>query len=86
MKLKKEFVTHSTDSEHITVATGKSGFSGMLRSNETAGFIIEQLKHETTEEEIAAAMAEEYDAPESVIREDVHRIIEKLRSINAIDE
>ena len=86
MKLNREFVTHSTENEHLTVATGKSGFTGMLRSNQTAGFIIEQLKHETTEDEIAAALFAEYDAPEDVIKRDVHAVIEKLRSIGAIDE
>ena len=65
---------------------GTDAFTGMLRSNQTAGFIIEQLKHETTEEEIAAALFAEYDAPEDVIKRDVHAVIEKLRSIGAIDE
>ena len=86
MKLKKEFVTHSTDTEHITVTTGNTEFKGMLRSNETAGFIIEMLKEDTTEEKIVSAMFDEYDAPIEVIAADVHKIIEKLRSIGAIDE
>ena len=58
----------------------------MLLSNETAGFIIEHLKSETTEDKIVDQMFEEYDAPREVIAADVHRIIEKLRSVGAIDE
>ena len=86
MKLKKEFVTHQNDNEHVTVAAGNTDFTGMLLSNETAGFIIEHLKSETTEDKIVDQMFEEYDAPREVIAADVHRIIEKLRSIGAIDE
>ena len=86
MKLKKEFVTHQNDNEHVTVAAGNTEFTGMLLSNETAGFIIEHLKSETTEDKIVDQMFEEYDAPREVIAADVHRIIEKLRSIGAIDE
>ena len=86
MKLKKEFVTHQNDNEHVTVAAGNTEFTGMLLSNETAGFIIEHLKSETTEDKIVDQMFEEYDAPREVITADVHRIIEKLRSIGAIDE
>lgn len=86
MKLKKEFVTHQNDNEHVTVAAGNTEFTGMLLSNETAGFIIEHLKSETTEDKIVDQMFEEYDAPREVIAADVHRIIEKLRSVGAIDE
>ncbi len=86
MKLKKEFVTHQNDNEHVTVAAGNTEFTGMLFGNETAGFIIEHLKSETTEDKIVDQMFEEYDAPREVIAADVHRIIEKLRSVGAIDE
>ena len=86
MKLKKEFVTHQNDNEHVTVAAGNTEFTGMLLSNETAGFIIEHLKSETTEDKIVDQMFEEYEAPREVIAADVHRIIEKLRSVGAIDE
>ena len=86
MKLKKEFVTHQNDNEHVTVAAGNTEFTGMLLSNETAGFIIEHLKSETTEDKIVDQMFEEYEAPREVIAADVHRIIAKLRSVGAIEE
>ena len=85
MKLKEEFITHSTESEHITVSSG-GGFSGMIRSNKTAGFIVECLKSNTTEEEIVEKMLEKYEAPREVIAADVKKIINSLRNIGAIDE
>ena len=86
MKLKEGFITHSTEGEHITVTAGGAGFSGMIRSNKTAGFIVECLKAETTEAEIIAKMLQKYDAPEDVISADVKRILSALRDIGAIDE
>ena len=86
MKLKEGFVTHETDGEQIMVSAGSVPFSGLVRSNATAAFIIDFLKRETTKKDIIAAMLEKYDANEAVIAADVERILEKLRSIGALDE
>lgn len=86
MKLKDGFITHETGGEQIMVAAGSESFSGLVRSNETAAFIVDCLGAETTENEIARKMSEKYDAPEAVIAKDVKRIIDMLRSIGAIDE
>lgn len=86
MKLKDGFITHMTDDEQIIVGTGSVNFSGMVRSNRTAAFIVEQLKQEVSQDQIVDAMFETYDAPKEVIEKDVERILDKLRSIGAIDE
>lgn len=86
MKLKEGFITHVTGNEQIMVSAGNTKFSGLVKSNETAGFIVDCLKADTTEKEIIEKMLERYDAPEEVISEDVKMILEKLRSIGAIDE
>lgn len=86
MKLKEGFITHETDGEQIMVATGNVNFAGLVRSNKTAAFIVDSLKEDTTKTAIVEAMAEKYDAPEEVIKKDVETIIEKLRSIGALDE
>lgn len=85
MKLKKDFITHTTGDEQLMISAGGS-FNGMVRSNKTAAFIIDMLKEETTKEKIVAAMLEVYDAEESVISADVDKVINSLRSIGAIDE
>lgn len=86
MKLNSSFITHEVASEHITVATGNAEFSGLVRSNATAAFIIEALKEETTPEAIADALCEKYDAEKAVVLTDVLSVIEKLKSIGAIDD
>ncbi len=85
MKLKNEFITHTSGDEQLMISAGGS-FNGMVRSNKTAAFIIDLLKEETTKEKIVAAMLERYDAEEQVISADVDKVIDALRSIGAIDE
>ena len=86
MKLKDGFVTHEMGGEQIMVATGAASFSGLVRSNATAAFIVECLKTETTREAVIDTMLKRYDAPGSVIAADVDMVISKLRSIGALDE
>ncbi len=62
------------------------GFSGVVRSNKTAAFIIEALKKPTTSEQIVDAMAEKYDAPREVLEKDVADVLARLRSIGAIED
>ena len=52
MKLKDGFITHETDGEQIMVSAGNVKFSGLVRSNRTAAFIVDCLKSETSETEI----------------------------------
>lgn len=86
MKLKDGFITEEFDGQQIMVATGSASFNGIVRSNETAAFIVNCLKKETDKEEIVAAMAAEYDAPAERIAADVERVLEKLRGIGALEE
>ena len=67
MKLKDTFVTQEMDGEQVMVEAD-GGFAGMVRSNATAAFIIDQLKTETTKEAILDAMCQKYDAPRSVMQ------------------
>ena len=85
MKLKDTFVSHITNGEQILVDVSSS-FSGLIRSNKTAAFIVDQLKSETTLDAIVDAMFEKYDAPKEVLRRDAQAVIDKLRSVGAIDE
>ena len=86
MKLKKEFITYNTDGKQIMVSADTSVFSGLVRSNETAAYIIDCLKEETDEKTMIRKMLEEYDASEDIIARDVHKVIEALKGIGALDE
>lgn len=88
MKLKEGFLIHQAGDETLVVASGPAAsvFNGLIRNNETAGFIFEQLQHPTTEQAIVDAMEARYDAPREQIARDVHRIVERLRSEGFLDE
>lgn len=86
MKLADGYITHDADGEHIMVAAGQSDFKGLVRSNETAAFIISCLKEETTPEEIKQKVFDRFDAPEEKISNDVDAVLGKLRTIGAIEE
>jgi len=85
VRLKDGFITHESAGEHITVSAGNTAFNGMIRSNKTAGFIVECLKSEVTKEEIITKMLEKYDAPRELIEKDVEKILGQLQNIGAID-
>lgn len=86
MILKDGFVTQESDGEQIMIAVGSAKFSGLVRSNKTAAFIVDCLKDETTESAIVDKMLEKYNADKAVLEKDVHEIVQKLRKIGAIDE
>jgi len=86
MKLKSNFTTVSIEDTQFMVAVGSEKFNGVVRNNKTAAFIVDCLKKETTIDAISDAMCAKYDAPRDCIVADVKEIIEKLRSIDALDE
>lgn len=86
MKLREDFITQDIDDTQFLVPVGAESFNGIVRSNETAAFIVNCLKEETTEERIVDAMCEMYDAPRDVIASDVARVIETLRGIGALTQ
>ena len=86
MKLKDGFITHASNGEHITVTAGNTAFNGMVRSNKTAGFIVECLKKDVTKEDIVEKMLEKYDVAREQVERDVDKVLEQLRGIGAIDD
>ena len=86
MKLKDNFITQDIDGTQFLVAVGDSKFNGIVRSNGTAAAIVDLLKEETTKEQIVDAMCRKYDAPKERVAADVGKILEKLRSIGALEE
>ncbi|MCH5320639.1 MAG: PqqD family protein [Eubacterium sp.] len=88
MKLKEGFVTHQIQNTQVMIATGDAAkhFNGLVRSNETSAFIVDCLKSETTEEAVIDRLLEEYNVPREVAAKDVHDVIEKLKSIDALSD
>ena len=88
MKLKKGFVLHTSGSENLMVAVGKATreFSGMVRSNETAQFLLKHMEKEVTEEQLTEALMREYDVDRSTAARDVHRFAEKMQKEGFLED
>ena len=88
MKLNPEFMSQQIGDSTILVPVGDAGkqFHGIVQMNETAAFIIECLKEETTEAEIQADMLDAYEATEEELSEAIWDTLEKLRECGALVE
>lgn len=86
MKLKEDFITQDIEGTQFLVSMGAEEFSGIVRSNKTAAFIVDCLKEETTMEDIVDKMCAKYAADRETIAADVAEIINTLRGIHALEE
>ena len=86
MKLKAEYLVHTSGNQTILVPTGAAGFSGVVQGNRTFQAILEQLQTDTSEEQIIKELSARFDATDDVIRKDVIKVLEGLRKIGALDE
>ena len=80
MKLNDKFLIHNDGDTKFVVSTGNTDFNGVARGNETAGFIIDCLRSDTTEDE-----RQNWDVTDELARRDVRKIVGQLREIGAID-
>jgi hypothetical protein len=86
MKLKHDFIIQDIEETQFLVPVGAESFQGIVRSNQTAAFIVDCLREETTEEAIVDAMLDRYAVDRETVTADVKEILEKLRGINALKE
>lgn len=86
MKLKESFVTQDIDDIQFLIPVGDQAFSGFLRNNETAAFIVNCLRNDTTEQDIIEKLWQTYDAPRETIAADLQNILNTLRKMDALEE
>ena len=80
MKIKDGFILREVAGNYIVVAVGEAvkNFNGIINLNETGAFLWKQLQEGATEEQLKAAMLEEYDVQEDVAQNDIKAFIDKL--------
>lgn len=84
MKL-KDVIISEANGEKIAVSVGGS-FNGMLKLNETAAFIADLLKQETTVEEVAQKICEVYATDMETATKSVESVTEQFRKVGLIEE
>ena len=83
MQINRDFTIQKVGSSYVAVPVGKTSqtFHGMIRLNETGAFIWNQMaQKDCTEEDLVAALLEEYEVAPDVAARDVHNIVEQLRA------
>lgn len=88
MKLNPDFIIQSMGEDTLLVPVGAAGerFHGLVRLNETAAFIVNQLENDTTPAAIADAMLAEYEVDRPTAEANIAQILEQLRSVGALVE
>jgi len=81
MRLKFTFETMELDDKIVALPVGEgvNEYHGVIKLNETAAFIFNLLRKNTTEEDIVDALVEKYDAPREIITRDVHQYINEFQ-------
>ena len=88
MKLKYKFVVRTIDNHPVAVAVGKDNayFRGMIKLNDTGGFIFRMLSDDITAIEIARGLCKEYDVPEDEALRSVNEFIDGLKDSGLIED
>ena len=89
MKLKDDYILYNaSEEETIAVATGEEAahFKGLIRGNKTAGAIMEYLKEDLSLDDLVSKLAERFDANVEDLRQGAEEVLEKLKSLGAIEE
>ena len=85
MKVKENIFIQEMDGTQYLASVGGELFSGIVRCNPAAAFVINLLREERTMDEIVETMKMEFhDVPEAVLREDAAELIDSLRGLNVI--
>ena len=82
MHVKNTLEPMELDDQIIAVPVGELAkeYHGVIKLNETGAFLLEHLKEETTEEDLVAALAKEYDLPPKRLTQDVHNYLALFRA------
>ena len=80
MKIKEGYVIRQVMGNYVVIATGEESrnFHGMVKLNETAANIWNYIAEGKSEDEIVAAMMNEYEVEEQQLRADIKKTVEIL--------
>ena len=86
MRLKDGVIFTKVADETMVVTVGEAAeaFKGMIKLNATGAFIAERMLQETAQEELVAALRQEYEVYEETAKEAVKAIVDKFESVELI--
>lgn len=86
MKIKNGFILRKVGGQNVVVAVGKASleFNGIIRLNDTGKFLWEQMKGDTTEEQLLDAMLNTYEIDRETAEKDISAFIDKLKGADLL--
>ena len=87
MKIKDGFVLEEVGGSYLAVALGADAddFHGFVKMNSTGVFLWNLLtERDMSVDELVAALLEQYDVSEEIARNDVYKLIGKLKEANIL--
>ena len=88
MKRRPGFIVRKISGQNVAVAIGEASksFHGMIKLNDTGLIIWNALAKDVTEDDIVAAILEQYDVSREQASEDVHNFVEVLKDAGIVIE
>lgn len=86
MKIKNIFESEKIGNEEVMVSLNSEIFSGIIRTNDTASFIISCIKEDTTLEEVSLKLCSKYQISQEQASKAVNKIISQLLELNLIEK
>lgn len=82
MKLKNEFVINDVAGSKVAVSVGydNDGFKGFVKMDENTAFVMEMLKDEVTEDDIASGLVKKFGVIDNEeLRENLRDLLDDFR-------
>lgn len=88
MRIKEGFVLKEVAGNNVVIGVGKTmkDFNGMINLSGSAAFLFKKLAEGCDKNELLDALLNEYDVDRQTALEDIDSFLEKLRSINILEE
>ena len=87
MKIKEGFVKKEIAGQNVVIALGEASkiFNGIIKLNETGGFIWGMLESGCDRDQIVQAMLDEYDVDRATAENDFDRFTDTLKGAGIIE-
>ena len=88
MKIKDGFILKDVAGSKIVIATGaqRINFNGVITFNDVGAEVFNMLDGTNSVEDIISKISADYNVDSNRVKNDVEKLIEKMRKHNLIDE
>ena len=88
MKIKDVFILKDVAGSKIVIATGaqRINFNGVITFNDVGAEVFNMLDGTNSVEDIVSKISADYNVDSNIVKNDVEKLIEKMKKHNLIDE